>query len=818
MVPHDSPVDDISPASRELDRRARQQADVARLGVLALSGVPIAHLFGEALGSIRAHLGVAFAAVIRMEGDSAQLVAGDGFLPAADSLPITPGSPAALLRATGGPIVVPDLSRETRSQSFPLLESMGAKSGVAVPLRAGGGTIGGLAAGDSEPRDYPVEEVDFLQSVANVVSAAVLRSRQDDELRRSQNRWRTLVETANQGVWTIDPAGRVDYLNARMAELLGVRPEEVLGKRFLRFFTAEERRNPRWRAAPDPGLRDTIEVEIARADGRALRVLMSRSSLVDDRGNQQGALGIVTDITARSEAAESVAASERYFRSLIENSLDSVAILDGERRFTYLSPNVRTVLGYHPDELRGQTPFDILHPDDMRTAVSCVEQACLAPGEVSFARVRFRHKDGTWRWIDASLRNLLNDEMVHGLVLNWHDVTERYQAEQALRQSEEKLRQAQKIEAIGRLAGGIAHDFNNLLTAILTTAQLAAMDVAEGSSMRSDLGEIQQAAERAAGLTRQLLAFSRRQVLRPRTVDLALVVADLEKMLVRLIGEDVELNSLIEPNCNVRADPGQLEQVIMNLALNARDAMPRGGRLTLRTGKVDLDVEDGRRMFGCPVARGSYVRLQVEDTGLGMDESTLQHIFEPFFTTKEMGKGTGLGLATVYGIVKQSGGYIRATSHVGTGSMFEIFLPETSEMADAPVKRLPSMESGKGETVLLVEDEELVRAAAGKALLRSGFHVLEANNGVHALKVYGLARVDLVITDLVMPEMGGRELATRLRQHNPDVKVLFTSGYTDDPTIRGGETARGIAFLPKPFTPESLGQKAREVLDQPRDS
>src|SRR3954468_21387384 len=424
MVPDDFRPDDASTASRELDRRSRQQADVALLGVLALSGVPISDLFGEALRSIRAHLGVAFAGVLRMDGDSAQLVAADGFLPRTDALPIVPGTLSALLRSTGGPIIVPDLSHETRFRSSRLLESIGAKSGVAVPLRASGGTIGGLVAGDSQTRDYPVEEADFLQSVANVLSAAVLRSRQDDELRRSQNRWRTLVENANQGVWTIDPAGRVEYLNARMAELLGVRPEEVSGKRFLRFFTPAERRNPRWRAAPDPGLRDTIEVELQHQGGRALRVLMSRSSLVDDRGNHQGALGIGTDITARTEAAESVAASERYFRSLIENSLDSVAIIDGNNRYTYVSPNVRTLLGYHPDELRGKSPFDFLHPDDMRTAISCVEQASVAPGEVSFARVRFRHNDGTWRWIDASLRNLMDDEVVRGLVLNWHDVTE----------------------------------------------------------------------------------------------------------------------------------------------------------------------------------------------------------------------------------------------------------------------------------------------------------------------------------------------------------------------------------------------------------
>src|SRR3954468_19762257 len=523
---------------------------------------------------------------------------------------------------------------------------------------------------------------------------------------------------------------------------------------------------------------------------------------------------IATDITAQLEAAESVAASERFFRSMIENSMVSVAVVDAQSRYTYVSPNVLPLLGYHHDELRGRSPFDFLHPDDTSTGHAAIEQACSAPGAVSFARVRFLHKDGSWRWIDASVRNLLHDDVVHGIVLNWHDVTERYQAEQALRQSEEKLRQAQKIEAIGRLAGGIAHDFNNLLTAILTTAQLSAMDLPEGSTLRGDLGEIVQAGERAAALTRQLLAFSRRQVLRPRTVDLAVVLSDLKKMLSRLIGEDVELVAAAEQGCNVRADPSQLEQVIMNLALNARDAMPAGGRLTLRTGKIELLERDGPRMFGCPIPRGSYIRLSVEDTGTGMDESTLQHIFEPFFTTKEMGKGTGLGLATVYGIVKQSGGYIRATSCVGKGSTFEIYLPETPEMADTATDWSAfATGSGKGETILLVEDEELVRVAARRALLHSGFQVLEATNGVHALKVYGVARVDLVITDLVMPEMGGRELATRLRQHDPDVKVLFTSGYTDDPTIRGGDVFAGISFLAKPFTPESLGRKAREVLD-----
>src|SRR5207302_171807 len=265
---------------------------------------------------------------------------------------------------------------------------------------------------------------------------------------------------------------------------------------------------------------------------------------------------------------------------------------------------------------------------------------------------------------------------------------------------------------------------------------------------------------------------SRQQMLELRVLDLNAVVLHVEKMLRRLIGEHIDLTTALSPTLGrVKADQGQIEQVIINLAVNARDAMPNGGKLTIETVNVDLDQDYVRRHPLQPP--GPYVLLTVSDTGVGMDAETQARIFEPFFTTKEMGKGTGLGLATVYGVVKQSGGYIRATSHLGAGSTFEIFLPETSEMADAPVPRLPAIGTGKGETVLLVEDEELVRIAARKALLHSGFHVLEANNGVHALKIYGLTRIDLVITDLVMPEMGGRELATKLRQHNPEVKVLF---------------------------------------------
>jgi signal transduction histidine kinase len=388
--------------------------------------------------------------------------------------------------------------------------------------------------------------------------------------------------------------------------------------------------------------------------------------------------------------------------------------------------------------------------------------------------------------------------------------------EQALRQSEEKLRQSQKIEAVGRLAGGIAHDFNNLLTAILTTAQLALSQLPPDHPLRGDLDDISSAGEKAANLTRQLLAFSRRQVLRPRVLDLGAAVTDMQKMLRRLIGEHIRVVAEVTGGCTVCADPGQIEQVILNLALNARDAMARGGTLSLRTRTVELTEGDGLWMFGCRIQRGGYVQLLVEDTGAGMDAHTMERIFEPFFTTKELGKGTGLGLATVYGIVKQSGGYIRATSTVGQGSTFEVYLPVSDGAPSEPVQPAQEAPVGRGETVLLVEDEDAVRMAARKALSRCGFKVVEARNGEEALQRWReRTAVDLVVSDLVMPEMSGRELASRLREDAPRLKVLFTSGYTDDAGIRQGALAVGMGFLSKPFTPEALVRKAREMLDQP---
>jgi nitrogen-specific signal transduction histidine kinase len=397
-------------------------------------------------------------------------------------------------------------------------------------------------------------------------------------------------------------------------------------------------------------------------------------------------------------------------------------------------------------------------------------------------------------------------------------VTERRRAEEALRHSEEQLRQSQKMEAIGRLAGGVAHDFNNLLTVILSYSDVVLADSGHGSHFHEEVSEIRKAGERAAGLTRQLLAFSRRQVLQPKIIDINSVILDLDKMLQRIIGEDIDLMTQLSPDLGkIEADPGQIEQVLMNLAVNARDAMPEGGQITIETANVELS--EGYAQLHMAVRPGPHVMLAVSDTGTGMSAETQARIFEPFFTTKPEGKGTGLGLSTIYGIIKQSGGNIWVYSELGKGTTFKIYLPRVRGSAVAPERVVvPRSLSAASETVLVVEDDDSVRRLSTTILRKHGYNIIEARSGVEALNIFQEHAGDLhlVITDVVMPQMGGRELALRLQKSHPDLKVLYVSGYTDEAIVRHGILHPGTLFLQKPFTPQSLIHKVREVLDGSR--
>jgi len=401
------------------------------------------------------------------------------------------------------------------------------------------------------------------------------------------------------------------------------------------------------------------------------------------------------------------------------------------------------------------------------------------------------------------------------VVLN--DITERKRAEREIVALEEQLRQAQKMEAIGRLAGGIAHDFNNLLTPITGYSQLAMRTLSLSDPMRNDLQEIQKSADRAAKLIRQMMSFSRRQPVKPQVININNILLDLDKMLRRLIGEQIELVTIAAPDLgSVKVDPGQFEQVIVNLAVNARDAMPKGGKLILETSNVTLEKDDTYEHAG--ILPGKYVRVTASDTGIGMNEQVKARLFEPFFTTKEEGKGTGLGLATCYGIINQSGGHILVYSELGQGTTFKIYLPRIEdEVASLPLRDDIGYLPRGNETVLLVEDEPLVRGLAVRVLREHGYTVIEAANGDEAIRILSKhvgEKIHLLLTDVVMPHMGGKELSELVKTLRPDTKVLFTSGYTDTVLVHHhGLLSPNIAFLEKPYSPGALLRKTREVLD-----
>lgn len=518
---------------------------------------------------------------------------------------------------------------------------------------------------------------------------------------------------------------------------------------------------------------------------------------------------------------EQVRKAEENYRSIFENAIEGVfrATPDGVS-FISVNPAMAQMFGY-------DTPKEMV--DSVNGAMQqlgvgseyCVEtvRSLVQNGVLENFEVEAHRKNGSVIWISANLHCIYTAEgepsCLDGTVEN---IAERKRMEEALRISEEQLRQSQKLEAIGQLAGGIAHDFNNLLTVIGGYAELLLRRLPEDSPFRTSAEEIKKAGDRAGGLTRQLLAFSRKQILQPKVIDLNGVVSDLDRMLRRLIGEDIDLVSITEPGLGqVKVDPGQVEQVIMNLAVNARDAMPNGGQLTVRTSNVQLS-EDYVTQTLTAVA-GKYVMLAISDNGCGMDLETRERIFEPFFTTKGAGKGTGLGLSTVYGIVKQSGGHLWVYSEIGKGTTFKIYFPRLDEPCNGDMVADDSTPVPRGnETILMVEDEEQVREIANEILTTLGYRVLVATDGEVALTLAKEheGEIQLMITDVVMPSMGGRECVERLTPSRPEMKVLFMSGYTDDAIVRHGLLDQRLEFIEKPFTSDALARKVRKVLDSVR--
>ncbi len=671
--------------AREMQRLLRQREAIAALGSLALRTDPAVFL-DTVTESIASVLETPLCAILELapDGDSLLMRAGTGW---ADGLVgharvgVGHDSQAGYTLFAAAPVIVEDLASETRFSGPPLLVDHGVVSGLSVIINGAGRPFGVLSAHSRTRRLFRVEDVHFVQSVANVVADFVRRTRVEDQLSRNERRYRTLTNATAQVVWVADGAGRNVV---------------VLG------------------------------------DADAL---------------------------------------ERYHQAW--------TFVDGQ---------------------------PLVHPDDREGLTAAWQQAVTATRRFDF-EYRLRSADGHWRNVTASGLPVLDPD---GAVEEWVgvvvDITEQ-------RRLQEQLRQAQKMEAVGQLAGGIAHDFNNLLTIICGCGELLDDIVPAAGQARDLLDDVLEAGGRAAALTRQLLAFSRRQILAPAILDVAEVTRAAEKLLRRLIGEDIHLVVAGAAGATARLDAAQIEQVIVNLAINARDAMPQGGTLTIDTHVVDLDAEPGP----ADATAGRHVLLTVRDTGHGMAPEVRARIFEPFFTTKGPGRGTGLGLATVYGIVKQSGGALAVDSEPGAGTVFRIYLPFVEPPAAAPAGEKGTSLPRGSETILLVEDEAGVRNFARHVLERCGYRVLTATDGLDGIRVateYD-GPIDLLVTDIVMPEAGGRIVAEAMSGLRPGARQLFISGYAADEFLRHGIEESEVAFLAKPFLPHQLAQKVRQVLEAP---
>jgi len=762
-------------------------------------------------------------------------------------------------------------------------------------------------------------------------------------LGESEERYRTVVDTAHDGICTVDAIGRITYANRRLASMLGYATNELVGQALFNFMEPATAFDARTHfARRQRGIAERTDVAFRRKDGTTLWTMSSASSLFAADGHFRGAVYLLADVTERRAAEKRLAESERYFRALTEQSRELVCVLDADGLIRYVNPGFSRVLGYETDVAVGCSAFTFVLADEVERMRDAFRALLQQPGAYVDLTFHVRSQDGTVCLLTGIAQNLLDDPAVRGIVVNAQDITERSRAHEALRESEarfqnivnnvpgmvyqwmyrpdwsggytyvsegsrtlfgvapeaalrdpeallgviapadrevlrarahdaavrlvpfrweghavlatgevrviqiaahdqrladgtvlsdgvvmdvtelrvleQQLRQAQKMEAVGQLAGGIAHDFNNLLTVISTYTAMAMEGVPADTDVAKDLAEVRTAADRAAELTRQLLAFGRKQMLQPQRLDTNATVTEVAGMLRRLIGEDITFElDLGRDLWPVLADPGQLSQVLMNLAVNARDAMPKGGTLRLATANIAVAPEDARD--GSELAPGDYVGIVVEDSGTGIDPVILPHVFEPFYTTKEPGQGTGLGLATVYGIVKQSGGYVSVDSALGAGTRFTVLLPRADEPPAHQRETHRHTLQGGAETILLVEDERAVRRAVRRMLQALGYHVLEAESAADALRHAAQAdasgvRVHLVLTDVVMPEQGGRALGERLAAFWPGIPVVYMSGYTDDEIFRRG--LGQARFLEKPFTAEQLAATLRDALDGAR--
>ena len=645
---------------------------------------------------------------------------------------------------------------------------------------------------------------ELARTVATLRDEVNVRALQETDLRRLA----AIVESSDDAIIAITLNGIITDWNPGAERMLGYSRSEMIGQPVSRILPPDRLGEPSRSLERLVGGNQVVHHETVRVrkDGKQIHVSLTISPLRDMRGKIIGDSAIFQDISERRAIEDALRRSEAGFRSLVHNAPYGILRTKPDGRIVQANPAMVRMLGYASEqELLGLNMAQSVYrrPEERAQVVSWTGKQDSVHG----VELEWRRKDGTMFTVRCDTHVVMDSEgYLEFLETFVEDVTER-------RELELQLRQGQKMEAIGRLAGGIAHDFNNLLGVISGYAELVSDQIGPRGAASSSVEQIRKAAERAASLTRQLLAFSRQQVLETRTLDLNVIVEDMVKMLPRLIGEDIELQSSFDPHLGaVKADQGQIEQVVLNLAINARDAMPSGGRLLIHTRRARFDSELALKHPA--MAAGDYALLSVQDTGTGMDKQTQTHIFEPFFTTKERGRGTGLGLATVYGFVKQIGGYVWVDSEPGVGTTFEIYLPVASEQAPQTGPSACSADSEKGAgTVLLVEDEESLRTLTRSILEQGGYTVIEAGNGAEAVEIATgyCDPIHLLLTDIVMPGMNGRTVAEKVGQLHPGIRVAYMSGYTGFST-READQLNGVVIA-KPFTRHVLLQKLSEALE-----
>jgi two-component system, cell cycle sensor histidine kinase and response regulator CckA len=646
------------------------------------------------------------------------------------------------------------------------------------------------------------------------------RKRAEHALAASETRYRRLFEAAKDGILILDATtGQIVDVNPFLMGLTGYARAEFLGKHLWEIGSFQDIAASR-EAYAELRAQQFVRNEdlpLHTIDGQKVYVEFVSNVYCVDSGNVIQCN--IRDITKRRRAEKRILEQHATLEAILESADFPVFSLDREYRYTAFNQAHAAVMKslYHSHiQLGGSFPEYQTEPEDWQTARRNLDRAL--QGETVLESSASGTEGISRRYFEVAHHPVRTDAgEIIGVSVFARDITERKNAEVERERLEEQLRMAQRMEAIGSLAGGIAHDFNNLLSVILGCTEFAMARAREDDQLRDELLELKKASDRAAALTRQLLAFSRKQVLQPVSLDLNQIAAGVEKMLRRILGEDIDYIQVLAPDLGmVWADPGQIEQVLMNLVVNARDAMPAGGKLIIETSNVDLDEAHAARHLA--VKPGPYVRLTITDTGCGMDAATQARIFEPFFTTKEIGRGTGLGLSTVYGIVKQSGGNIWVYSECGQGTTFKVYLPRmrsfTTKVTSSGLAAVPSRSTGT-ETILVVEDEEAIRNIAKRMLQEAGYTVLTTSTASDALLIGKThqGKIHLLLTDVVMPQMGGRELSESLAVALPGIKVLYMSGYTDEAIVHHGTLDPGTHFIPKPFSTAELLRKVREVLD-----